>query len=186
MSKVRSSSQSWSRRSFPRTWSPKLTTVFCAVVLFCLAFSTSASAKDNPSYTQLGHNISIGPNEQVGELTCFGCSIRVRGQVAGDVTTFGGSVVVEDQSQVVGEITTFAGDIRLGPGAKVSGDVTVFGGRMRRDPEASISGDVTTMGGRHWFVPIVLAPFLFVGLLVAFVIWLVQRMRRPSAPAVAA
>lgn len=186
MNKVRSSSQSRSHHRLPQTRNRRLTTVFCAVALFCLAFSTFATAKDNPSYTQVGRNINIGPNEQVGELTCFGCSIRVRGQVAGDVTTFGGSVVVEDEAQVVGEITTFAGDIRLGPGAKLSGDVTVFGGQMRRDPGASISGDVTTMGGRHWFVPIVLAPFVFIGLLVAFVIWLVQRVRRPSAPAVAA
>jgi len=157
-----------------------------ALVLLCLALSSAALAKDNPSYTQVGHNITIGPNEQVGELTCFGCSIRVRGQVAGDVTAFGGSVVVEDQGQVAGEVTTFAGDIRLDRGVKVAGDVTVFGGQIRREPGAAISGDVTTMGGRHWFVPIILAPFIFLGLLVALVIWLVQRLRRPPAPAMAA
>jgi hypothetical protein len=41
------------------------------------------------------------------------------------------------------------------------------------------------MGGRHWFVPIMLAPFIFLGLLVALIIWLIQRLRRPSAPAMA-
>ena len=54
-----------------------------AFTLFCLVLSTAAFASSNPSYTQFGHSISIGPNERVGELTCFGCSIRVRGQVAG-------------------------------------------------------------------------------------------------------
>ena len=157
-----------------------------AVTLFSVVLAIPAFAKNNPSYTQVGHNINIGPNDSVGDLTCFGCSIRVRGQVAGDVTTFGGSVVIEDQAQVAGDLTTFGGDIRLDHGVKVAGDATVFGGQIRRDPAATISGDVTTMGGHGWVVPIVLAPFFVLGLLVALVIWLVQRMRRSSAPAVAA
>ena len=155
-----------------------------AILLFCLALPSAAFAA-NPTYTQFGRNIYIGPNEQAGELTCFACSIRVRGQVAGDVTTFGGSVTVEDQGQVAGEITTFAGDIRLDPAVKVAGDVSVFGGQIRRDSGATISGDVTSMGGRHWIVPMMLAPLVFLGLLVWFVIWLVQRKRRPSATALA-
>jgi len=155
-------------------------------VLLCLALSIPAFAKNNPSYTQFGHNINIGPSEAVGELTCFSCSIRVRGQVAGDVTTFGGSIVIEDQGQVAGDVTTFGGDIRLDRGVKIAGDATVFGGQIRRDSGATISGDVTSMGGHGWLVPIVLIPFVVLGLLVAFVIWLVQRVRRPSTPAMAA
>jgi hypothetical protein len=152
--------------------------------MLCLA--GSAFAKENPSYTQVGHNISIGPNEKVGDLTCFGCSIRVRGEVAGDVTTFGGSIVIEDQAQVAGDLTAFGGDVRLDPEIKVAGDATVFGGQVRRDPKATISGDVTSMGGHAWLVPILLTPFVFLGLLIAFVIWLVQRVRRPSVSAAAA
>jgi hypothetical protein len=162
-------------------------TALCAFALVCLlALSSVAFAKDNPSYTQFGHNINIGPNDQVRDLTCFACSIRVRGQVAGDVTSFGGSIVIEDHAQVAGDITTFGGNIRLDQGAKVAGDATVFGGQIRRDPAATISGDVTSMGGHGWLVPILLAPFLALGLLVAFVIWLVQRRRGPSSPAIAA
>ncbi len=63
--------------------------------------------------TQFGHRITIGPGEEVSDVTCFGCSVHVRGHVAGDVTTFGGSVVVEDQGQIDGDLTTFDGDLRL-------------------------------------------------------------------------
>src|SRR5258707_14134599 len=87
-------------------------------LLFSMAFSPAAFAKDNPSYTQLGRNINVGPNDQVGDLTCFGCSIRIRGEVAGDVTTFGGSVTVEDQAQVAGDGSIFCGDARLGQGVR--------------------------------------------------------------------
>jgi hypothetical protein len=151
-----------------------------------VSLASAAYAKNIPTYTQVGHNISIGPQEEVADLTCFGCSIRVRGRVAGDVTAFGGNVVIEDQAQIGGDVTVFGGDIRLDQAVKVAGDATVFAGQIRRDPQATISGDVTSMGGRGWLVPLLLAPFLILGLLIAFVIWLVRRLSRPSLPATAA
>jgi cytoskeletal protein CcmA (bactofilin family) len=155
-------------------------------VLVFLTLSTMAFARNQSERTSWGNNITIGPNEKVSDLTCFGCSIYVRGEVAGDVTVFAGSIVLEDQGQVAGDVTAFAGNIRLDPAVKVAGDVTLFGGEMRRASQATISGDVTTMGGRGWIVPILLAPFVILGLLVAFVVWLVQRARRPSLPPVPA
>lgn len=80
----------------------------------------------------------------------------------------------------------FGGDMRLDEGVKVAGSATVFGGQIRRDPKATISGDVTAIGGRGWLVPILLFPFLILGLLIALAIWLVQRMRKPSGAAAAA
>ena len=154
--------------------------------LFCSVLSGTAFANENPSYTQFGHNINIGPNDKVGDLTCFGCSIHVRdgGEVASDITTFGGSITIEDQAQVAGDVTAFGGDIRLAK-VRVAGDVTVFGGQIRRDPGASISGDLTSMGGRGWIVLIFLTPLIVLGLFIALVVWLVQRARRPSVPAAA-
>lgn len=141
---------------------------------------------NNRSYTKIGQDISVGPTEQVADLTCVACSIRVRGQVAGDVTAVGGSVVIEDPAQVAGDITAVGGDVRLNQGVKVAGDATVVGGDLHRDPQATVAGDVTTMGGRGWVLPVLLAPFILLGLLVALVLWLVQRARRPSLPAAAA
>ena len=161
---------------------------FClaAALFLCVALSAPAFAAGERSHdrTQVGSNISIGPQEEVGELTCFGCSIHVRGHVEGDVTTFGGSITLEDQAQITGDATAFAGDIRLERTVKVDGDVTVFGGRIARDSEARVGGDVTAMGGRGWITLIVLTPFVLLGLFIALVVWLVQRLtRRPTAVA---
>jgi hypothetical protein len=153
-----------------------------AFLLFCMAWSTMSLAKEHPAYTQVGHNINIGPGEEVNELTCLGCSIRIRGHVAGDVTTFGGSVAIEDQAEVGGDVTTFAGDIRLDRATSVGGDVAVFGGQLRRESEARVSGDLTAMGGRGWVVPILLAPLIALGLFIALVVWIIQRLRRPAVP----
>ena len=147
---------------------------------------TAAFAASNPDRTSWGHTLSIGPNEEAGDMTCLGCSIYIRGQVSGDATTVGGSIFIEDQGQVAGDVTAVAGDVRLDKEVKVAGDVTVVGGGLRRDPQAERLGDVTSVGGRGWVIPILLAPFVFLGLLIAFVVWLIQRSRRPSIPPVPA
>jgi len=151
-------------------------------VLLAAALMAAASAESKPDRTQVGHDISVGPDEEVSEVTCFGCSVRIRGHVSGDATTFGGSIVVDDHGEVGGDATTFGGDIRLNKEVSVHGDVTVFGGRIRRDPAAVIGGDVTNMGGPGWIVLIFALPLAFVGLFVALVIWLIMRLLRPATP----
>jgi hypothetical protein len=157
-----------------------------AAITCFLTLSTVAFATAKPDRTQLGHDISVGPNEEVGDVTCIGCSIRIRGQVSGDATAVGGSIILEDQGQVAGDVTAVAGNARLDKEVRVAGDVTVVGGELRHDPQASISGDVTTVGGRGWVIPILLLPFVIVGLLIAFAFWLIQRSRRSAIPAMTA
>jgi cytoskeletal protein CcmA (bactofilin family) len=156
-----------------------------ACLLFCCVIASSAFADDDHERTRVGHNITIGPGEEVDEATCFGCSVRVRGHMAGDVTAFGGSISVEDQGQIGGDATTFGGSVRLEKDAKISGDLTVFGGRIHRDPAATVGGDVTNFGGPGWIVLILGAPLILFGGLVALIIWLVRRLLRPSMPATA-
>ncbi|HSY90967.1 MAG TPA: polymer-forming cytoskeletal protein [Candidatus Binatus sp.] len=154
-------------------------------LLFCLALSTGASAREARDRTQVGGNIIVGPGEEVGDATCFGCSIRIRGHVSSDATAFGGSIIVEDQGRVDGDVTAFAGGVRIGNQGSVKGDVTVFGGRIQRDPAATVGGDVTTMGGPGWIVLILGAPLFFFGLFVALVVWIVRRLLRPTVPVTA-
>jgi len=158
----------------------------CSGILLFLAFSLCAAAADSRDRTQFGRNITIGPDESVSQATCFGCSIRVQGHVSGDVTTFGGSVLLENQAEVGGDATTFAGDVRLDKEATVRGDVTVFGGRLRRDSQSSVGGDVTNMSGPGWIVLIFVLPLVVVGAFLALIGWLIWRfVRRPASPAIA-
>jgi cytoskeletal protein CcmA (bactofilin family) len=156
-----------------------------AGLIFMVAVSSAAFADRDRERTHVGNNIVIGPDEEVSEATCFGCSIRVRGHVSGDVTAFGGSIVIEDQGKVNGDATTFGGDIPIEKTAKIARDVTVFGGRIRRDPASIIGGDVTTMGGPGWMFLIFLLPVIFLGLFVALIVWLIRKLLQPSVPATA-
>jgi hypothetical protein len=157
-----------------------------ATVLLCLAFSVVFSAAawaDSPhDRTQVGHAIIVGAGEEVSEVTCFGCSIRVRGHVDGDATSFGGSVVVEDEGIIGGDVTTFGGGTRLGKNAKIGGDVAVFGGSLRRDPSAAIGGDVTTFSGYGWMALFFVVPFMLLGAFIALIVWIIHRVTRPAVP----
>jgi hypothetical protein len=135
--------------------------------------------------TEVGRHISIAPDEQVSEVTCFGCSVRIRGHVKGDVTVFGGSVMVEDQADVDGDIAAFWGRVRLDDGVKVGGDVAVFGGRFHRDPGASVGGDLIDFGNPDWIGLLALIPLVCFAGLMALVVWLIRRLVWPPVPATA-
>jgi len=154
-------------------------------LLIVILLSTAAFADGPHERTQFGRDIIVGPNEEVSDATCFGCTVRIRGQVTGDVTTFGGSVVVEDGGEIAGDTTTFGGNIRLNGPVKLNGDVTVFGGRIRRDPQATIHGDVTNFGGPIWLFLILGLPLVLFGAFIALIVWLVRRLLRPAVRAAA-
>jgi hypothetical protein len=151
--------------------------------LLLLALGAPAFAGGSHDRTQFGHDVTITSGEQVAEVTCFSCSVRIRGHVDGDVTTFGGSVVVERDGVVGGDTTTFGGDVRLDGGANVK-DITVFGGRVRRDSGASVGGDVTTFGGGTalWLFIVFGLPFLVLGAFIVLIVWLVRRFSRRAVP----
>lgn len=158
--------------------------------LFCLlgiaALSATAFADGSHDRTQFGHDIVIGSDETTSDATCFGCSVRVRGRVNGDVTTFGGSVVIERNGSIAGDLTTFGGDLRLDDGSTAK-NITMFGGHIRRDPGASVEGDVTTFAGGSalWLFLIFGLPFLILGAFIAFLVWLIRRFSRPTVPVAA-
>ncbi|HET7440364.1 MAG TPA: polymer-forming cytoskeletal protein [Terriglobales bacterium] len=146
-----------------------------------LIFATAASASSKPERTQFGHDIRVDEGETVADVTCFGCNVYVRGQVSGDVTVFGGNVTLGENVAVSGDVTVFMGDARLGEGAKISGDATIFGGTVRRQPGATVSGDVTNFESKPLTILMIASPFIFLGLVIALVVWLVQRNRRSVA-----
>jgi hypothetical protein len=77
-------------------------------------------------------------------------------------------------------VTTVLGDVRIQSGAQVAGDLTIVGGKLHRDPQAAVAGDVTTLVGAGWTLLIVLLPLAFFGGLIALIIWLIARVRRPT------
>jgi hypothetical protein len=162
-----------------------LSRVLLACLLLGTLFSVTAFADGPREHTQFGRDINIASGEEAADVTCFGCSVRVRGHVLGDVTVFAGRVTIEEQGQVNGDATVFGAGIRLDKEARVAGDVTVFGGELRRDPAASVGGDITNFSGPVWLVLIFGLPLIVLGAFIALIVWMVRRLTRPSVPATA-
>lgn len=155
---------------------------FLLPLLSLLLVAGAASASSRPDRTQFGHDIRIEVGESATDVTCFDCNVYVRGQVTGDVTVFGGNVLVAENATVGGDVTEFMGDVRMDQGAKISGDATIFGGMLRRQADTTVSGDVTTFVSKPVAALILASPFIVLALIIALVVWLVQRSRR-SVPA---
>ena len=90
-----------------------------------LSVPLQARADDRVSF---GQGVVIATNEVVDSAASFGGDVAIDGEVRGDVTSFGGNIV-------------------LGPHAHVHGNLATMGGALSRDPAARIDGDVATFGG---------------------------------------
>jgi len=155
------------------------------ILAISVLLAAPALGQHKSDRVQYNHDIILDPGQTSGDLECVNCSVFVRGEVTGDVTVVHGNVALEHGAKVTGDVTAVVGDLRLQSGAQVQGDATVVGGRVRRASDATISGDVTSLGGAGWVVLIVCLPLALVGGLVAFIVWLIARMRRRPTPSAA-
>jgi hypothetical protein len=144
--------------------------------ILTLALSTAALAqKPDEDRVEFGHNITIQEGQTSGDISCFNCSVYVRGRVNGDIAVFGGRVVVE--GSVKSDIAVFWGTVRLEDGAQAGGDVAVFGGAIKRAPTATIKGETMSFG-RVWVLLPVVMLVVIVWVIIALIVWLVTRNRR--------
>jgi hypothetical protein len=127
----------------------------------------------NPDRFQTNRDIHVETNDNPNDVTCFRCSIYIRGEVRGDVTAIAGNVVLENGAQVHGDTTSIMGDIHLGADTNVDRDVTAVGGAVRRDSQATVKGDVTALEGQSWLLLIFVVPLVLLGGMLALIVWLV-------------
>ncbi len=100
-----------------------------------VAFAASQHTTDNGTdCTGTRHAPSFGSTVVVnsGEVICsnitsFGGTVVIQGEVKGNVVTFNGDVVIN--GMVDGNVTLYGGDVTWQDGARVDGDIHVCGGR---------------------------------------------------------
>ena len=160
-----------------------LSSLKCACLIAALMIvPIAAMGRSDTSHaaerTQTNRDIWVQPGEKAGDLACLNCSVHVRGEVSGDVAAIHGNVIVEPQAEISGDIASFFGDVQVENDAHVAGDVAAMGGTIRRDPRGAIGGNQATFP-RILFLLIMLAPLVVLGLIVALIVWLVQRRRQP-------
>ncbi len=146
-------------------------------LLLLITVAPAVYAKPGDQVHIGGAPITVAPDEAAGDLVCIGCSIRMNGS-CGDVVAIGGSIDLN--GAVRGDVVAVGGQVRLGEQASVAGDVVTVGGRLWRDPNSRVRGAISSRSGALLFISLVLIPLLPVILVVALVVWLIGRNRRPS------
>jgi hypothetical protein len=146
-----------------------------AALLLLIVTAPTLHAWDGDQ-VHIGQSIIVDENQNAGSVVCIGCSIRMDG-TSGDVVAIGGSIAVN--GNVKGSVVAVGGGALLGENSSVSEDVVTVGGHLSRHPNAVVKGDVSVQSGAPILIAVILVPLLPVFLIVALVVWLVGRNRRP-------
>jgi hypothetical protein len=108
-------------------------------------------ANDGHERVHFFQSINVGPDENVGDVVCIGCSIRMSGS-CGDAVAILGSIIID--GTVKGDAVAVGGTIKLGEDAQVGGDTVGLGGGIVRHPAAVVKGEMVSQSG----------PLVFIGL----------------------
>jgi hypothetical protein len=151
--------------------------LFPICALFVLLSSATLLWAGENDRVQFARNIHISEDESVGDVVCIACSIRIEG-TCGDVVAIGGSIMVT--GDVRGDAVAVGGSMQLDNDANVDGDAVTVGGRLWRNGNATVKGDMVSRSGLPILIGLIVVPLLPIILILALVIWLVGRNRRPS------
>jgi hypothetical protein len=146
-----------------------------AAVVLMLAY-TPAFARSAEDRVSVGSDITIADGESAGDIACAFCTVRVHGEVRGDIATFLGSIKVDEGRNISGDVASLGGDLELGQDASVGGDVAIAAGETKLGSGAAIRGQQTILPGRLWLL-LPFAPLLFLVGLIWLVVYIVRRNR---------
>jgi hypothetical protein len=135
--------------------------------------SFARSSQDRASF---GNDITVSEGETVGDVACAFCSVRIHGNVKGDVAVLFGSVAIDSNQAISGDVAILGGDLNLGEDGKVGGDVAIAGGRAYLASDAMIHGSRAILPGRLW-VLLPLAPLLILIGIIWLIVYLVRKNR---------
>jgi hypothetical protein len=145
-------------------------------VLVLLLASTTVFAKGGDRF-QFGKSVYVAQDEAVGDVVCIACSIHMDGS-CGDLVALGGNITVG--GDVDGDAVAILGSLHLDEDATLAGDAVSVGGRVWRHPNATVKGDISSRSGLPILIGLVAVPLFPLILMVALIVWLVNRSRGPS------
>ena len=81
-------------------------------------------------------------------------------------------------SSVLGAAGSVMQGIAAGQAGRANQKAAEQAAAVRRQQGSSVGGDIASLEGGKWLLAIFVPPLVFIGLIVALIVWLVQRSRR--------
>jgi hypothetical protein len=144
-----------------------------ALLIPVVSLGFANSSQDRVGF---GTDIVIADGESAGDIACAFCTVRVHGDVRGDIATFLGTVTVDADRTISGDVASLGGDLIMGEDASVGGDVAIAAGETKMASGAAIRGEQTVMPGRIWLL-LPFAPLLILGGVIWLIVYVVRRNR---------
>jgi hypothetical protein len=145
--------------------------------LFVLA-ATPTFARADQDRVSFGSDITVAKGETSNDIVCAFCSVRIHGNVKGDVAVFLGTVSIDENQTISGDVALLGGDLNLHEEAEVGGDVVIIAGHTNLASGAAIRGSRMVLPGVLWLL-LPLAPlFILIGI-IWLIVYLVRRNRYP-------
>ena len=141
-----------------------------------LAASLPAFARSQQDRARVGNDITVAEGEPVGDIACAFCSVRIHGDVKGDVAVLFGSVTVDPSHTISGDVAILGGDLNLGSESEVGGDLAIAAGEANLTSGAMVRGSQTVLPGRFWLL-VPFAPLLILIGIVWLIVYLARRNR---------
>jgi len=92
-----------------------------------------------------GSDVVVDTNEvECGNLTTFGGTVAIKGEIKGDIVAFNSKVVIA--GTVYGNIQLYGGQVILQSGSQIHGDIHLYGGRYIKDPNSQLDGAIIDSG----------------------------------------
>ena len=109
-----------------------------AHALFLFAAIAPTFARADQDRASFGNDITVAEGETAADIACAFCSVRVHGNVKGDVAVLFGTISVDDNQAISGDVAILGGDLNLHNEAQVGGDVAIAAGNANLAPGAAI------------------------------------------------
>ncbi|HTC74164.1 MAG TPA: hypothetical protein VK684_01220 [Edaphobacter sp.] len=141
-----------------------------------LVSTLPALAKGTEDRASVGGDITIAEGDTAGDIACVFCTVRVHGDVRGDVAVMFGKIDVDPGRKIGGDLAALGADLNLGEGATVGGDVAIAAGDANLASGAMIHGSRMVLPNRMWLL-LPFAPLLILIGLIWLIVYFVRRNR---------
>lgn len=133
--------------------------------------ASSAHAEDRVA---MFSTILVTRDRPAADVACIFCTVRVEGDVRGDVAVMFGTVSVAEGRTISGDVAMLFSSLKAEEGARINGDVATMFSSAQIAPSAHIRGD-RAMLGSGLGAAVLIGPILLVVGLVWLMVWGLRR-----------
>ena len=118
--------------------------------------------------------IVISEDRPAADVACVFCSVRVDGDVHGDIAVLFGTVTVTEGRTISRDVATLFSTLVLGDGARIDGDLATVFGTANLAESAHVGGDRAVFSSGVG-ITVILAPLLIVAGVIWLLVWVARR-----------